>query len=254
MMQQSAIVSQPHEACAPPALQLSARVQALHETVRATRPAVSAERAVLITRYFRGRANRAKPMVLQKAEALAHVLRYKQVRIHPGELLVGCFTPHRVGGEIFPELHGIAMLEDLFRFERRQVNPFSISVTERRQFLFEVVPFWLTRFMLARVRPISRAWHLIREELHSPFSLINEAGGISHFVPNYEGLLALGTDGFRRQAQERLAAHPPDSPAADFLRAVQVVCDGLDDFAGGYRRAAEAQGRQERDEIGRAHV
>ena len=247
MIQQSVIVSQPHEACAPPALELSERVRALHEEVLGTRNAVSAERAVLITRYFRRRANRAKPMVLQKAEALAYVLRHKHVRIYPGELLVGCFTPHRVGGEIFPELHGIAMLEDLFRFERRRVNPFSISTTERRQFLFEVLPFWLTRFMLARVRPVSRAWHLIREELHSPFFLINEAGGISHFVPNYEALLALGTEGFRRQAQERLAAQPPDSPAADFLRAVQVVCDGLEDFADGYRRAAEQQARQERD-------
>jgi pyruvate formate-lyase/glycerol dehydratase family glycyl radical enzyme len=247
MIQPSPIPSRPEETIPGPAVELSARVQALHETVRSTRPAVSAERAVLVTRYFRRRANRAKPMVLQKAEALAHVLRHKQVRIHPGELLVGCFTPHRIGGEIFPELHGVAMLEDLFRFERRQVNPFSISATERRQFLFEVLPFWLTRFMLARVRPLSKALHLIWEELHSPFSLINEAGGISHFVPNYEALLALGTEGFRRQAQERRAAQPPDSPAAHFLRAVQVVCDGLDDFAAGYRRAAEAQAREECD-------
>jgi pyruvate-formate lyase len=223
MMQPSAVPSRPDETCAPLALELSARVRALHEEVRATRPAVSAERAVLVTRYFRCRANRAKPMLLQKAEVLADVLRHKQVRIHPGELLVGCFTPHRIGGEIFPELHGVAMLEDLFRFERRRVNPFSISPTEQRQFLFEVLPFWLTRFMLARVRPVSKALQLIREELHSPFSLINEAGGISHFVPNYGALLALGTEGLRRQVQERLAAQPPDSPAAEFLRAVQVV-------------------------------
>ena len=227
--------------------ELSERVRALHAEVLGTRPAVSAERAVLVTRYFRRRANRTKPMLLQKAEALAEVLRCKQVRIHPRELLVGCFTPHRVGGEIYPELHGVAMLEDVFRFERRHVNPFALSSTERRQLLRYVLPFWLTRFLVARVRPLSKALRLIREQLDGSSYLINEAGGISHFVPNYAALLDRGTDGWRRQVRKQLAAEAPDSPCAGFGRAIETVCDGLDAFAEGYRRAAEEQARTETD-------
>ena len=224
-------------------LTLSARVRALHETVRSTRPAVSAERAVLITRYFRRHGNRTKPMPMQKAEALAEVLQHKQIHIYPGELLVGCITPHRVGGEIFPELHGVAMLEDLFRFQQRRVNPFTVSPTARRQLLFEVLPFWLTRFMLARMRPLAPALRVIAEQLNPLFYLINEIGGISHFVPDYDALLRQGTQGFREQLGARLELEPPDSPATHFLRALQIVCNGLDDFADGYRRAAEQQAR-----------
>lgn len=230
----------------PPAdLALSERVQALHNEVRASRPAVSAERAVLVTRYFRRRANRSKPMLLQKAEALAEVLRYKQRHIYPGELLVGCFTASRVGGELYPELHGVVMLEDLLRFERRPINPLSLSAGERRQLLREVLPFWLTRFMAIRARPLSRALRFVADQLSPKRYLINESAGVSHFVPNYEALLRQGTDGFCRRAEARLGAEPSDSPAAHFLRAVQVVCHGLEDFAEGYRRTAEQLARQE---------
>ncbi|MFI5398220.1 MAG: pyruvate formate lyase family protein [Candidatus Binatia bacterium] len=229
-------------------LEVSERVRALHEEVRSARLTVSAERAVLVSRYFRRRANRTKPMVLQKAEALAHVLRHKRVRIHPRELLVGCFTPHRVGGELYPELHGVAMLEDLFRFERRRVNPFAVSAHERRQLLFEVLPFWLTRFMAMRVRPVSKALRFVAEQLNPAFYLINETAGISHFVPGYAALLSQGTDGLRRQAAMRSENEPPDSPAVLFLRAVQMVCAGLEDFADGYRLAAQRQAREEPDE------
>jgi len=228
-------------------LELSARVRALHETVRSTRPAVSAERAVLITRYFRRRGNRTKPMPIQKAEALAAVLRHKEIHIYPGELLVGCFTPHRVGGEIFPELHGVAMLEDLFRFERRRVNPFTVPPTARRQLLLEVLPFWFTRFLAARLRPLSTARRVIAEQMNPIRYLINEIGGVSHFVPAYGALLRHGTQGFREQIDARLDAQPPESSATHFLRALRIVCNGLDDFADGYRRAAEQQARGETD-------
>ncbi len=231
--------------------QLSERVRALHDEVRAAPLALSAERAVLVTRYFSDRANRSKPMLVQKAEALAEVLRHKEVCIRPHELLVGCFTPHRVGGELYPELHGVAMLEDLFRFERRRVNPFAVSPIARRQLLLEVLPFWLTRFMAMRLRPVTRALRFVTEQLSPVFHLINETGGISHFVPNYGALLAHGTEGFRQQAVARLEKEAPASPAAQFLRAVQIVCDGLDAFADGYRRAAERQARNEPDEIRR---
>jgi formate C-acetyltransferase len=229
-------------------LELSDRARSLHEEVLAARPAVSAERAVMVTRYFRRRGNRIKPMLLQKAEALADVLRHKRARIYPHELLVGCFTPHRVGGELYPELHGVAMLEDLFRFERRRVNPFSVSAAERRRLLFEVLPFWLTRFMVMRVRPVSAALRLVAEQLNPLSYLINEAAGVSHFVPNYAALLRQGTQGFRHQAEARLQHTPPGSPAAHFLGAVQVACDGLDDFADGYRQLAEQQIREEPDQ------
>jgi len=230
---------QPGSPAAPVAeIEPTDRVRRLHETVRSTRPAVSAERALLVTRYFRRRENRGKPTVIQKAEALAEVLRRKRVVIYPQELLVGCPTPYRVGGEIYPELHGVAVLEDLSRFEHRDVNPFFVAPDDRRRLRREVLPFWLGRFMAIRVRPLSRALRFVHEQLNPKLHLINETGGISHFVPDYGALLSEGTEGFRRRVGERLKRGVTEPSEDQFLRALCILCDGLDGFAAGYRDEA----------------
>ncbi|MBI2570319.1 MAG: 4Fe-4S cluster-binding domain-containing protein [Candidatus Schekmanbacteria bacterium] len=59
-------------------------------------PHLCAERALLVTRYFKTRADPHQPTVMQKAAALRFLLANKAVHIYPGELLVGCFTAHRV--------------------------------------------------------------------------------------------------------------------------------------------------------------
>jgi formate C-acetyltransferase len=235
-------------------LALSQRVRALHEEVLAGPPALCAERALLVTRYFRGGRDRHEPMVVRKAGALGQVLRQKQVRIYPRELLVGCITTHRVGGGLFPELHGVAMLEDLFRFERRGVNPLRLSRRDRWRLLVEVLPYWLPRFLAVRARPPRGTLRFLADQLAPTFYLINETGGVSHFVPNYQGLLTRGTEGYRAEASARLAELAPGSEAAQFLRAVQVVCDGLEAFADGYRREALAQAAREPDPLRRQEL
>ncbi len=240
----------PVDPASDPAPVIGDRVRELHHQVLTTRPAACAERAILITRYFRRRANRRKPIAVQKAEALAHVLLHKQVRIYPDELLVGCFSSYRVGGSIFPELHGIALIEDLLGLTERgpgrraglagrAVNPLVISPEHRRRLLAEVFPFWATRFLSARIRPRRHALRFIIEQLAPTRYQITEAGGISHFVPDYRALITRGTGGLRAEAERRRREVAPGSPEADFLAGSIAVLDGLARFADGYRREAE---------------
>jgi len=228
-------------------LPLGVRVQMLHEQVRGAPPALCVERALGVTEWFRDQNDPVEPMVVQKAGALAHVLGNIGVRIHPGELLVGCFTSHRVGGVLFPELHGLAMLEDLFAFERRAVNPLRVSWGDRAQLLRAVVPYWAPRLLPLRAFGRLRGLRFISEQLDPLFYLINETGGVSHFVPSYEGLLRRGTSGFRAEAKERLAKVPPGSESADVLRAMRIACKGLEAFAHRYRKEAESQAARETD-------
>ena len=228
-----------------PEATISERVRRLHQKVLHTPPALCAERAVLVTDYFRRRANRKKPVVQQKAEALAHILRHKRATIYPDELLVGSFCSHRVGGGLLPELHGVAMLEDLFVFPHRQVNPIAVSKDTRYKLLFKVLPYWLPRFLALKIRPRHRAVRFVVDQLNATRYLINETGGISHFVPDYGRLLALGTTGYRAEANQRLQQVAPDSAEAQFLQAVVIVCDGLDDFAANYATEARNQAKAE---------
>jgi len=228
----------------PPEVQLSERVRGLHAEVLGATPALCAERAVLVTRYFREETEPRAPMVLRKARALAHVLAGKRAAIHPGELLVGCFTSHRVGGGLFPELHGLAMMEDLLGLSRREVNAFTVAAEDRAVLLRDVLPYWATRAMPLRVFPLRRQLAFLADQMSPTTHLINEAGGISHFVPDYAGLIGRGTEGFRAEAAERLATAGADAPAGQLCAAVITVCDGLERFAARYRETASAQAAQ----------
>ena len=96
------------------------RIDRLKQAVQESRPGVCTERALIWTRYFRTPENRRKPPLIQMAEALREVLLQKTIRIYPDELLVGNFSSKRVGGSIYPELHGLVVLQDLLRFSKRK--------------------------------------------------------------------------------------------------------------------------------------
>lgn len=225
---------------------IPARLLALDQAIRAAKPGLCAERALLVTRFFKEQDG-SRPMVVQKGEALAAILRGKTVHLWPQELLVGCFTSYRVGGGVYPELHGVAMLEDLLKMDSREVNPLAVDPADRRRLLTEVLPYWATRMLAVRGRPLIESVKFVADQLKPAFHLINESGGISHFVPDYPRLLARGTDGIRAEAAERRASARPGSEEEAFLDAVKIACDGLDAFAQGYCAEAARQAEEEPD-------
>ncbi len=235
-------------------LALSDRVQEINRRLLEAPPALSAERALLVTRFFKRHADPGEPVVLRKASALAWLLQRKAVRIRPRELLVGCFTEHVVGGNLYPELHGLGMLEDLFVFERRQPNPLRVARGDRRRLLLQVAPYWLPRFLAVRAFGPLRAVPFALSQLNATSHLVNETGGIAHFVPDYQGLVDRGTSGLRAEATARFAEVAPDSEEAAFLRAVDRALQGLEDFAAGYRAEAERQAAAEREPERRAEL
>ena len=229
------------------------RVWQLRQAVQAARPAVCAERALLITEYFRAPKNRAKPMVRQKAEALAHVLGRRRAVIYPRELLVGCFSTKRVGGGVLPELHGVAMLEDLLSFDSRQLNPLHIDAATRRALATRVLPFWSTRFLALRAFPPARALGFVAHQLRAAQYVINETGGISHIVPDYAALLSRGTRDLTAEARQR-QQQARDPHRREFYGAVARVCQGLEELARPYAAEALRQAADEQDPARRAEL
>jgi len=229
------------------------RVWELREAVQGATPSVCIERARLVTRYFKQGANRRKPMLIQKAEALAAVLQGRSATIHAGELLVGCFSSKRVGGGIFPELHGVAMAEDLLAFGSRELNPLHMEPADKRELALSVLPFWLPRFLSIRAFPLPRALGFVVDQLGGRRFLVNETGGISHFVPDYERLLSQGTRGIIANAQAA-AEGCDDEDKRVFYEAVQIACQGLEALAAPYAQQARAAAEAEEDPARRAEL
>ncbi len=167
----------------------SSRITHLRDEVLSADYSICTERATIYTKYFKKSQNRKKPIDIQMAEALSEVLREKSIEIYPKELIVGNFSSKRVGGSIYPELHGFAVMLDIFKFSTRAVNPLKISRKEKLE-LIKTLPFWSIRFLAMKAFPkIKDKLRFILSQLKAKEYVINESGGIAHFAPDYEKIL-----------------------------------------------------------------
>lgn len=215
---------------------------------QASVPALGAERAIHYTEFYK--ANRISSPALRKARALADHLARRSIRIHPGEVIVGSHTEHRIGAICFAELAGVAMLEDIFRFPSRRTDPLHIDPAARRKLLFSVIPYWLSKNLAAQAFPLLKRLAYFRDQLAGKRFIITEAGGVAHFLPNYADLIGQGTEGLRTRiakVMNRQPAWPKEN--RDQLEANLIALEALEAFADRYRKLAAELGRQDIVEV-----
>lgn len=211
----------------------SERFASIKKTLLSTQPCLDLERALLITDYFKHHDNPRDPMIVRKAKAFRHLLSHKSVRIYRHELIVGNMGSSRISAILQPELASLYMSEDLLWIDRRETTPLRVRRFDRLRFLTRILPYWARRNM--PFRALSRrenGWRYIREQMSPTLYLINEAGGIGHFLPNYEKMLHLGVEGFLRAMENR---------QGDFARAVRIACEGLLSYAARIADQAERE-------------
>jgi len=210
------------------------RIASLKKAVLDAEYSVCAERAVIWTDYFKKSTNRKKPVDIQIAKAMSRVLLEKSITIYPDELIVGNFSSKRVGGSIYPELHGFAVLLDIFKFSSRKVNPLKITSEERKK-LLKIMPFWSLRFLAMKAfSGLGNKIKFIISQLKSTEYVINETGGIAHFAPDYEKLVNQGIKGILEEAQLLQAKQEKGSEKWNFYESVKIINTAMLDFAERY--------------------
>ncbi|RLB48664.1 MAG: hypothetical protein DRH23_08220, partial [Deltaproteobacteria bacterium] len=208
-------------------------------------PGVGAERAIHYTDFYKSEAQRYSTAAEVNARSLAYHLSRRTIRIYDNELIVGTHTEHRIGAICLIERAGVAMLEDLFRFEKRAVNPLALDSKARWTLLRSVIPYWLNRNIAMRSFPLLRGIRFSKEQLSGTWFTVNEVGGIAHFLPDYESIIQLGTEGLRERVVGRQAQGNLNKRQTDFLDASLVALDAIEMFADRYRVEAENQGRDD---------
>jgi pyruvate formate-lyase/glycerol dehydratase family glycyl radical enzyme len=221
---------------------VSQRFDRIKRDLLSTHVNLCPERAVLITDYFKHHDDPREPTVVRRAKALRHLLRHKSVRIFPDELIVGNMGSHRISALIQPELAGIFMSTELLWIDRRKTNPLRMAWRDRFNLLLHVYPYWLLRNMPFRAfSPHYRQFlRFALDQLDATYYLINEAGGIGHFLPNYEKMLRLGVKGYLESVEGR---------QGDLYQAVRIACGGLVDFAQRLAQEAERLASDEKDPL-----
>ncbi|MEN8114970.1 MAG: pyruvate formate lyase family protein, partial [Actinomycetota bacterium] len=232
-----------------PGWQPSPEIQALYADHRESPAALGAERAIHYTEYWKSKAAKNAPPCIQNAEAMAYHLDRRSIQIHPGELIVGSHTEHRIGAVCHIEKAGTVMLEDLFRFETRPVNPIRLAPGTKRALLRSPIPYWLNRNIAMRAFPLRERLRYAADQLKATHFVINEAGGVAHFLPDYETLIRLGTEGLRAKVQDRIDQGDLDTEGRDYLEASLISIAAIERFADRYRDEARRQGRNDVVEV-----
>jgi len=221
------------------------RVHAIQKAIRESGYHLCFEVARLKTEFYK-KNGFDEPSYLHRAKRLDYVLKNKKVIIYPHELLVGNFTSHRVGGQVWEEHYGILFVSILHQIHRQTPVSFKCSWKDKLDFYLKIFPFWMKHSLLTKVNPKLSDLRLAIarcSEMNAGFN--NNLAAIAHFIVNFERLLALGTSGIIREIQEKQKEQPQSNRA--FYQGAMIALRALEAFAERYAVALEELSLRESD-------
>lgn len=128
-----------------------------HESLEAT-PRISAERALLVTEFYKNHLAFGDSVPVQRAKAFMHILQTKSIYIHPDELIVGERGPAPKATPTYPEIT-VHSLQDLDLLNSRKKVWFRVDEETRNAYRDIVIPFWKDRSNRDRImQAMSAEW------------------------------------------------------------------------------------------------
>ncbi|MFH1085108.1 MAG: pyruvate formate lyase family protein, partial [Chloroflexota bacterium] len=123
---------------------ISARVARLREQSLAAVPSISAERAELVTQFYRQTEGQTLSAPMRRALVFRYLMEHKTIYLGEDELIVAEKGPAPKAAPTYPELccHS---LQDLDILNARPKIPFRVSDAVRRAYTDTVIPFWSGR-------------------------------------------------------------------------------------------------------------
>ena len=124
---------------------MTERVRKLRQQSLDARETISAERAMLMTEFFKQNQGLVSVPV-RRALAFQYLMEHKTIYIDKGELIVGEKGPAPKATPTYPELccHS---LQDLDILDTRALTSFAVSPEVRKAYEETVIPFWQVRSM-----------------------------------------------------------------------------------------------------------
>ncbi len=102
---------------------------------------LNAERALLVTEFYKSIEGVEMPVPVQRAKAFDHILSNKFICINDGELIVGERGPAPKATPTYPEIN-IHSLEDLEILHTREKVSFASDEATRKAYEEVIIPFW----------------------------------------------------------------------------------------------------------------
>jgi formate C-acetyltransferase len=190
---------------------------------------ISAERALLVTEFYRSGVAAAKPVPVQRALALKYILEHKTICINDGELIVGERGPAPKATPTYPEicLHSTRDLEIL---HARPKVSFTSDEATRAAYRDVIIPFWQGRTNRDRIfESLPAEW----KDAYAAgiFTEFQEQRAPGHTVLGMKmfrtGLLDLKREIAAARAGVDLLGDPEAVDKMDEWQAMEIACDAL---------------------------
>jgi pyruvate formate-lyase/glycerol dehydratase family glycyl radical enzyme len=208
------------------------RVERLRERSLATGPSISAERSLLMTRFYQDHLGKHSTPVL-RALAFKHLCVRKTITIEPDELIVGERGPAPKAVPLFPELT-CHSLEDLRIIDAREKTSYAVAPDVFEAYEREVIPYWQGRSLRDRIfEALPAEWHDAYDA--GIFTEFMEQRAPGHTVADGKlyamGMLDLKAAVERAMAALDLTHDPHASERLEELRAMQIAANAVILFA-----------------------
>jgi len=226
----------------------SERVARLRQQSLAARPAISTERAELLTEFHRQDVGPVSAPV-RRALAFQYLMEHKTICINDGELIVGEKGPAPKVTPTYPELccHS---LEDLDILNSRDKISFAVGEQARQVYEDTIIPFWRGKSMRELIfQEMTEEWKAAYEA--GVFTELMEQRSPGHTVLD-DKIYRKGFFDFKRDIQQSLQnldyLNDPQAYAKqEQLKAMRICAGALIRFAERHAEKAQELAGQETD-------
>ncbi len=229
---------------------MNERIARLRKASFEEEPRISAERALLVTRFYQENYGKYSLPVL-RALNFKNLCQKKTLYINDDELIVGERGPRPKAVSTFPELT-CHSLEDLQILNSRPMTGYTVADEEIRIYKDVVIPYWEGRTMRERVfNSVSAEWKAVYET--GLFTEFMEQRAPGHTT--LDGTIyRKGMRDFKAEIAQRLTTldyrgDPQATDKAEELKAMDICCDAAILFAERHADLAETMARKESDHL-----
>lgn len=229
---------------------MTPRIQYLREQSLNTINRISAERALLVTDFYKNRLDFSDSIPVQRAKSFDYILSNKQVYINDRELIVGERGPAPKATPTYPEIT-VHSLQDLDMLDTREKVWFRVDKETRDAYENTIIPFWKGRSNRDRImEAMSEEWH---NAYHAGmFTEFMEQRAPGHTVAGYKIFRKGLFDIIRDIDKSTDSLDPMNDPQAwdkkEELKAMKIVANAMIRFAERHAERLEDLAKTESDE------
>jgi len=233
------------------------RVRKARQRALSTVPSICLEKAKIMTEVFM--KTEGEPLVIRKAKSFGELCERGTIFIQDGELIVGHPGSKIRTAILSPDTNYWILSDELETISNRERD--HVLITEDQKSLFKefIEPYWKGKSF----------WDVWKVTAPEELRLLDEAvvttlvdgkdtSGHGVFLPNYDLVIKIGTNGLRKRINEKLAsldaAIPGHSERLIYLNALLIVCDGINRLMKRYARLAREKATEEKNSQRKAEL